>query len=83
MRNEAYTAKNGGTSAQYQQKMQGLVQAYQTKRQALLNPSQDLKEVLRKIYSKEPLSNIPPNLFENNASQGMYHFIRNKGRLRL
>ena len=70
MRNEAYTAKTGGTSPQYQQKMQGLVQSYEAKRQALLNPSQILKEVLRKIYVKEPLSNLPPNLFENNPNQG-------------
>ena len=70
MRNEAYTAKTGGISAQYQQKVQGLIQSYQTKRQALLNPSHELKELLRKIYSKEPLSHIPPNLFENNPNQG-------------
>ena len=64
MRHEALSAKTAGTSAQYQQNLQGLIQGYQNKRQALLNPSQDLKEVLRKIYSKAPLKNIPPNLFQ-------------------
>ena len=72
MRHEALSAKTAGTSAQYQQNLQGLIQGYQNKRQALLNPSQDLKEVLRKIYSKEPLQNIPPNLFQIGQNQGKY-----------
>ena len=70
MRHEALSAKTAGTSAQYQQNLQGLIQGYQNKRQALLNPSQDLKEVLRKIYNKEPLQNIPPNLFQIGQNQG-------------
>ena len=72
MRHEALSAKTAGTSAQYQQNLQSLIQGYQNKRQALLNPSQDLKEVLRKIYSKEPLQNIPPNLFQIGQNQGKY-----------
>ena len=83
MRHEALSAKTAGTSAQYQQNLQGLIQGYQNKRQALLNPSQDLKEVLRKIYSKEPLQNIPPNLFQIGQNQGKYlntNMLNKKGK---
>ena len=83
MRHEALSAKTAGTSAQYQQNLQGLIQGYQNKRQALLNPSQDLKEVLRKIYSKEPLQNIPPNLFQIGQNQGKYlntNILNKKGK---
>ena len=67
MRSWAYEDK---MSTQYQQKIQNLIADYNKKRQALLNPSNDLKEVLRKIYNKETLTNIPPNIFEPQGSGG-------------
>ena len=51
-------------SPAYQQKIQELINSYTQKRQALTNPSNELKEVLRKIYNKEQLGNVPPNLFD-------------------
>ena len=75
MRVESYTAKTNGTQTQYQQKYQELIQTYNRKRQALANPTNELKEVFRKIYNKENLANIPPNILEQQqagASGGLF-----------
>ena len=52
------------------EKYQQLIQTYTHKRQALANPTNELKEVFRKIYNKENLANIPANILEQQGSGG-------------
>jgi len=67
LRHEAYTANKSNTATQYQQRYQQLVQDYAQKRKCLLNPSQEMKEVFRRVYNKET---VPPSatLFTNSGA---------------
>ena len=75
LRFEAYQAKTTNPAA-YQQKVTGLINSYQEIKWTLLNPTPQLREVLRRIYNKEKMdaatvANIfsqPTSSFQSNNS---------------
>merc|ERR1719495_1634880 len=67
LRLEAYTANKSNQAPAYQQRYQEMVQTYAQKRKCLINPSQELKEVFRRIYHKAEVA-LPPTLFSQAAA---------------
>ncbi len=53
-----FQAIANGTVAAYQQKCQETKNSYAAKRQMLYNPSNEMKEIFRRIYNKESLAGI-------------------------
>ncbi|XP_023327531.1 nucleoporin-like protein 2 [Eurytemora carolleeae] len=78
LRYEAYENVKAG-STNYQTKVAQLKQEYMSKRNLLLTPDQQLKQVLVKIYNKEPIGDYslgsgPASIFSSptQSSQGLF-----------
>jgi len=60
-----FQANQNGNISSFHKKIEELKQSYRSKRELLTNPTKEVVEIFRKIYSKEnPIPTLPANLGE-------------------